>query len=242
MKKLRLLIVEDEVPIRQGLTDVFTYHGYEVEVAENGEEGLKKALHGRYDLVILDVMLPLKDGFSVCDEIRQVDREQPIILLTAKTSEEDIITGLKLGADDYVAKPFSLQELLLRVEAVLRRSKKVREQRACIVLGDEIELDTNNLVGKYIGKRGAQSESEQIVFTRKEVELIEYLLRVEDRPVTRDELLSEVWGYGKAARIETRTVDIHIAKLRRKIERDPKNPQILLTVRGEGYKLKKGCE
>ena len=121
--KAHILIVEDEAAIRDGLTDVLVYHGFDVDAVADGKDGLKKALSGRYDLILLDVMLPGRDGFSICDEIRKADRAQPIIMLTAKTSDEDIVNGLTLGADDYVAKPFSIAQLVLRVKAVLRRSR-----------------------------------------------------------------------------------------------------------------------
>jgi DNA-binding response OmpR family regulator len=229
--KLKLLIVEDEQAILQGLLDVFIYHGYEVDSASDGEEGLSKALRHRYDLIMLDVMLPKRDGFSICNEIRARDRDQPIIMLTAKTSDEDIITGLTLGADDYVAKPFSVRELVLRVGAVLRRSRKLRDAQWQLLVADGISIDTRTLIGTKTDTK------DTIVFTRMEAEILDYLQNNTDRPVSRNELLSAVWGYAKDAQIETRTVDIHIAKLRKKIESDPKNPRYLLTVRNEGYRL-----
>jgi two-component system response regulator RegX3 len=230
-KKLTLLIVEDEPAIRTGLIDLFVYHGYEVEAAQDGRLGLDKALSGAYDLIILDIMLPTLDGFAICNAIRQHSREQPIIMLTAKTTDEDIITGLTLGADDYVAKPFSVRELVLRVEAVLRRSAKLRQHEAQLQIGPRLLIDTRNLVGTQAHR------PEPILFTRREIEILQYLKQHHDRPVSREELLAEVWGYAKASRLETRTVDIHMAKLRRKIEPDPKEPQLLVTVRGAGYKL-----
>jgi two-component system response regulator RegX3 len=229
--KLRLLIVEDEPAILQGLADVFVYHGYEIDTAADGELALEKFLKHSYDLIILDVMLPKRDGFSVCNAIRQRDRCQPVIMLTAKTSDEDIITGLTLGADDYVGKPFSVRELMLRVEAVLRRSQKIRDAQHQLTVAEGIAIDTRTLAGKVEG--GGNT----IMFTRREVDLLDYLQRNADRPVSRNELLTEVWGYSKGAQIETRTVDIHIAKLRRKIEPDPQNPRYLVTVRNEGYRL-----
>lgn len=226
--KRRILIVEDEEAIRKGLTDVLLYHGYKVQVAVDGAEAITKYTEEKPDLILLDVMLPKKDGYTVCNEIRSQDREQPIILLTAKTSDEDIITGLTLGADDYVGKPFSIRELMLRIEAVLRRSKKTIQEERQHSLGD-MTIDRSNLVGK----RG----TETIEFTRREIEIIDYLKLHSDRPVSRDELLSEVWGYKRSSSIETRTVDIHIAKLRKKLEQDAKDPKRLVTIRGEGYKL-----
>jgi two-component system response regulator RegX3 len=229
--KLTLLIIEDEPAILTGLVDVFVYHGYAVDAAQDGGSGLAQALAGNYDLIILDIMLPTLDGFTICNAIRQQSREQPIIILTAKTTDEDIITGLALGADDYVAKPFSVRELVLRVEAVLRRSAKLRQHEAQLRIGAQLLIDTRNLTGTQAGK------SDPLLFTRREIELLQYLKQHQDRPVSREELLAEVWGYAQATHLETRTVDIHIAKLRRKIEPNPKEPRCLVTIRGEGYKL-----
>lgn len=227
--KPRILIVEDEAAIRTGLIDVFVYHGYEVEAAAEGPEGLRKALSGGFDLVLLDVMLPGINGFDVCQRIRDQDRDQPIILLTAKSGDEDIIHGLSLGADDYVAKPFSVAQLVLRVQAVLRRTRKSAPEEALIRLGEDITIDTRNLELR----RGTTS----IAFTRREMDLLQYLHANAERPVSREELLHKVWGYARHLDVETRTVDIHIAKLRRKIETDTAEPCHLVTVRGAGYRL-----
>ena len=230
-KKIRILVVEDEQAIREGLIDVLVYHGYRADSAATGPEGLAAGQSGQYDLILLDIMLPGMDGYEVCNRIREDDRDQPIIMLTAKTSDEEIVQGLKLGADDYVAKPFSIQQLVLRIEAVLRRSKTGIEHAKTIQLGT-LEIDTENLCGK----RGAA----ETMFTKREIELLAYLAQHQDRPISREELLLKVWGYAKNLDIETRTVDIHIAKLRRKIETDPKTPTHLVTVRGAGYKLLTG--
>ena len=226
--KPRLLIIEDEESILQGLADVFVYNGYEVETAVEGHSGLEMALDGNYHLILLDIMLPGLDGFSICNRIREVDRNLPIIMLTAKTSEEDIIRGLKLGADDYIPKPFSVGQLLARVKAVLRRSGKLHTDMNAFSLGDLL-IHPERLVGTKDG--------EEIPFTHRELEILLYLSTAV-RPVSRQELLREVWGYANVDYIETRTVDIHIAKLRRKIERDASQPELLVTVRGEGYQLK----
>jgi DNA-binding response OmpR family regulator len=227
--KPRLLIVEDEAAICEGLIDVFVYHGFDVDSCDNGNEGLEKALTGRYDLVLLDVMLPGRNGFDICNDIRARDRDQPIIMLTAKSSDEEIIHGLKLGADDYVPKPFSVQQLVLRVRAVLRRSEAGRIDGGTITLVSGLVIDTRNLSG-----RGADRE---LTFTRREVDVLRYLAAHTVRAVPRDELLHKVWGYSRNLDIETRTVDIHIAKLRRKIEPNSKEPASLITVRGAGYRL-----
>jgi len=227
--KPRILVVEDEAAIREGLTDVLVYHGYRVDAVADGREGLKKALSGQYDLLLLDVMLPGRDGFAICDEVRKVDREQPIILLTAKTGDEDIVNGLSLGADDYIGKPFSIAELVLRVKAVLRRSRTGVALAAEIRLAGDIAIDTRNLAGSRAG--------EPLQFTRREIEILQYLQQNSDRPVSREELLTRVWGYDRTADIETRTVDLHNPKLRRKIEPDAKEPRNLITVRSAGYRL-----
>ncbi|NIB41626.1 response regulator transcription factor [Pseudomaricurvus alkylphenolicus] len=227
-RKLNLLIVEDEPAIRTGLVDVFVFHGFEVEFAEDGNTGLTKALSGRFDMILLDIMLPGIDGYEICRRIREQDRDQPIIMLTAKSSDEEIIQGLTLGADDYVAKPFSVAQLVLRVQSVLRRSRALQEQQNRLQLGDT-SIDLENLNG-CCGDR-------PLAFTRREIEVLQYLLAHSERPVPREELLNKVWGYDRTMDIETRTVDIHIAKLRRKLEMDPKHPKHLVTVRGAGYRL-----
>jgi len=224
--KPRILIVEDETAIRTGLVDVFVYHGYDVDYAEHGEEGLSKALSGLFDLILLDVMLPGIDGFEICNRIRQQDRQQAVIMLTAKTSDEDIVEGLTLGADDYVSKPFSVTQLLLRVQAVLRRSGVGDTSNRKINFANGLQVDTENL-----------SATGGIVFTRREMDVLQYLYSQSERPVPREELLIKVWGYASHMEIETRTVDIHIAKLRRKIETNSTVPECIVTVRGAGYRL-----
>jgi len=231
-EKARILIVEDEVAIRTGLIDVFTYHGYQTAYAGEGAEGLRMALGGQYDLVLLDVMLPGMDGFRICQCIREQLPDQAVIMLTAKNDDEDIVRGLSLGADDYVSKPFSVTQLVLRVQAVLRRTRPDAPPDQQIRLRDGLALDSLNLSG--------QRDGEAIGFTRREMEVLSYLYAHRERPVSREELLSSVWGYARELHIETRTVDIHIAKLRRKIESDPKSPRHLLTVRGAGYRLVAG--
>ncbi len=225
--KPKLLIVEDEAAIRVGLIDVFVFHGFEVDSAEHGEDGLRKALSGLYDMILLDVMLPGMNGFDICQRIREQDRQQPVIMLTAKTSDEDIVQGLTLGADDYVAKPFSVTQLVLRVQAVLRRAGIGEQLQREIRLQNGLVIDTDNL----------NIIDSDVVFTRREMDVLQYLYRQSDRPVSREELLIKVWGYASDMDIETRTVDIHIAKLRRKIETDPSNPAAIITVRGAGYRL-----
>ena len=227
-KQMRILVVEDEEAIRTGLIDVLVFHGYDVDSAATGPDGLEKALTGKFELILLDIMLPGMDGYEICERIRAEDRNQPIIMLTAKTSDEEIVQGLKMGADDYVPKPFSIQQLVLRVEAVLRRSGAGQEMARTLCVGG-IDIDTENLNGCKDGT--------EITFTKREIEVLCYLAQNSDRAVSREELLSKVWGYARNLDIETRTVDIHIAKLRRKIETDNKAPELLITVRGAGYRL-----
>lgn len=232
MRRPKILIIEDEAAIRTGLVDALVYHGFDVDAEAEGRRGLERALAGTFDLVLLDIMLPGIDGYEICDRIRQTDRRQAIIMLTARTSDEDIIAGLELGADDYVAKPFSVAQLVLRVKAVLRRTRIGIEADARLELPGGFEIDMRNLSGR--------SRDGELAFTRREIEILDYLRVNAERPVSRDELLNKVWGYDRHADLETRTVDIHIAKLRRKIELDPKSPRNLVTVRGAGYRLNLG--
>ena len=229
-RKQRLLIVEDEEAIRTGLIDVFVYHGYDVNAESDGKRGLERALGGGFDLVLLDVMLPSMNGFDICDAIRKQDREQPVIMLTAKVSDEDIVNGLKLGADDYIGKPFGIQELVLRVEAVLRRSDRAGADERELDLGDGLIVDSRGAL--RIARRRRRR-----VHAPRDRAAESPVPASRTGPVSRAELLNAVWGYAKHLDIETRTVDIHVAKLRRKIERDPKQPERLVTVRGAGYRL-----
>ncbi len=228
-KKLTILVVEDEQAILAGLIDVLVFHGYEVDSASDGTTGLQKSLTGQYDLLLLDVMLPGVSGFDICNQVREQDKEQAIIMLTAKSSDEDIVQGLQYGADDYVAKPFSVAQLVLRIQAVLRRTASAMHEAKHIVIANNLSVDVENLTGKR--------DDQTMSFTRKEMDMLQYLSSHSERPVSREELLNKVWGYNKNMEIETRTVDIHIAKIRRKIELNHKHPLHLITVRGAGYRL-----
>ena len=224
--KARILVVEDDSAILKGLCDVLVFNGYSADGVADGTKGCESALSGQYDLVLLDVMLPGMDGFSICREIRRQRPVQPVIILTAKGSEDDVVAGFTAGADDYVSKPFSLRELMVRVEAVLRRSGKP--------LGDEqihyadIRFDGLNL------QVVCQDRSEAL--TRREMDIIVYLFRHRERIVSKGELLTEVWHY-KDPDVETRTVDIHMLKLRKKIASLADGRVLIQTVRGEGYRL-----
>jgi DNA-binding response OmpR family regulator len=221
-----ILVVEDDPAILHGLLDVFMFHGYAVQGAEDGAEGLRRSIEGDYDLILLDLMLPKVDGLTICREVRRVRPLQAIIMLTAKGSEGDIVEGFKAGADDYVSKPFSLRELMVRVEAVLRRAGKTVGDERVMVAG--IHFDGRNLLASF--------EDRSAELTRREMDIIVYLHRHRDRIVSKKELLKEVWDYADPD-VETRTVDIHMLKLRKKI--NSLNPEITLfpTVRGEGYRL-----
>lgn len=224
--KARILIVEDDQAILNGLSDVLVFNGYAVHGVEDGAEGLETILSEQFDLVLLDVMLPNLDGFSICNRVREVNPSQPIIMITAKGSEDDIVTGFKAGADDYVPKPFSLRELIVRVEAVLRRSGKH--------LGDD-RIECQGIV--FDGKNLRALFDDQIIdLTRREMDIMVYLYRYQDRIVTKKELLREVWHYADA-NIETRTIDIHMLKLRKKIATLNERADLIKTVRGEGYRL-----
>ena len=224
--KATILIVEDDPAILNGLMDVLIFNGYAVEGLADGNLGLSRGLGQVFDLIILDVMLPGTDGFTICREIREKRPEQAIMMLTAKGAEDDIVTGFKSGADDYLSKPFSLRELMVRIEAILRRSGKLSNDTSVQING--IEFDGNNLRAVKGDKR--------VDLTRREMEIIAYLFQHSSRIVSKKELLTQVWHY-KDATIETRTVDIHMLKLRKKITSLIGDTPLIETVRGEGYRL-----
>ena len=224
--KARILVVEDDPALLRGLVDVLVYNGYAVKDADDGGQGLDAGLNERFDLILLDVMLPTLDGFSICKEIRQKKPDQGIIIITAKGSEDDIVTGFNAGADDYISKPFSLREVMVRVEAVLRRIGKNPGDME--IRFHDIFFDGKNLIVEY--------QNETVELTRKEMDIIAYLYRYRDRIVSKKELLTEVWQYADAD-IETRTVDIHMLKLRKKIALLIGDTPLITTIRGEGYRL-----
>jgi len=224
--KASILIVEDDPAILNGLTDVLIFNGYAVEGIADGNQGLSKGLGKVFDLIILDVMLPGTDGFTICREIRENRPEQAIMMLTAKGAEDDIVTGFKSGADDYLSKPFSLRELMVRIEAILRRSGKLAGDMSMEING--IVFDGNNL--------RAVKGQKRVDLTRREMDIVAYLYQNKSRIVSKQELLTQVWHY-KDATIETRTVDIHMLKLRKKITALVGDIPLIETVRGEGYRL-----
>lgn len=224
----KILVVDDEQNMRTGLKDNLEFEGYDVETANDGEQGLKKIFEGSYNLIILDVMMPKKSGFDVCKEIRKAGMTTPVILLTAKGEEIDKVVGLEIGADDYVTKPFSLRELLARVKAILRRSENL------VMNEEDREVKIGRLEINFSGYK-ATSKNRGVAMSHKEFEILHHLWKHRNSTVSREDLLTEIWGYDETP--TTRTVDNFILKLRQKIEIDSNHPQIILTVHGIGYKL-----
>jgi DNA-binding response OmpR family regulator len=222
----RILIIEDELPMRTALQDVLDAEGYRVLSAADGESGLRRAIEEKPDLVLLDIMMPRLDGYAVCAELRRLSNPVPILMLTAKGQVEDRVTGLDAGADDYLVKPFSTEELLARVRALLRRTQRQAKALEGIKLGD-VEID----LVRQTAKRGRKS----LHLTAKEFAVLRLMAETPGQPVPRERFLDVVWGY--AAFPTTRTVDNHIASLRSKIERDPIEPRWIKTMHGVGYKL-----
>ena len=228
----RILVIEDETPIRRGLVDALSHSGYLPLEAADGRAGLDLALTAEYDLLVLDLMLPKVAGLEILQQLRQVRPAVPVIILTALGNEGDRVRGLKLGADDYVVKPFSVKELLARVEAVLRRSaERPSDLRRFAIPGGLADLDRCEL---------RFDDGHRCELSQREMELLRYLVRNANRAVSRDEILTRVWGLGSASNIVTRTVDMHVARLREKLRDDVSNPRVLLTVRGKGYMYANG--
>ncbi len=223
----RILVLEDDAAIRQGVVDALQFEGYEVVESGNGRIGLDMAMKFNYDLLLLDLILPEIDGLHILREVKSARPLLPVIIVTARGSETERIRGLKLGADDYVVKPFSVRELLARVEAVLRRSpERPLDLQDVPVHGGRVDLARCEVVFAS-GERKELSE--------RETELLRYLANNAGRAISREELLSHVWRVNPDA--ETRTVDMHIARLREKLRNDPIHPDVILTVRGKGYML-----
>lgn len=224
MKKI--LIIEDEESILMALEDNLRMEGYKVASAVDGEQGLSAARKHKFDLIILDIMLPKMDGFEVCKHLRKEEITTPILMLTAKSQEIDKVLGLELGADDYVTKPFSSRELLARVKALLRRAEKISQDTGKYSFGD-IEVDFTRYETK---KKGTL-----VYLSALEFDLLRFLIEHKGQVLSRDSILDEVWG--DDVYVQPRTVDKHIAELRKKIENDPSNPKHILGVRGVGYKF-----
>ncbi len=221
----RVLVIEDDAAIRRGIVDALEFNGYEVLETGNGEDGLDMALKFSYELLLLDLILPRRDGLEILRELRAARPTLPVIVLTARGSETERVRGLKLGADDYVVKPFSVKELLARIEAVLRRSaERPLDVQEVPVPGGVADLARCEARFDN-GKRAELSE--------REIELLRYLASNPGRAISREELLGRVWRVSPGA--ETRTVDMHVARLREKLRADPTKPDVILTVRGKGY-------
>jgi two-component system alkaline phosphatase synthesis response regulator PhoP len=226
--RANVLFVEDEEALRMTVGDRLRNEGYAVECAADGDDGFAKATQVPFDLIILDVMLPRKSGFDVCRDIRQAGLITPILMLTARGQTSDKVSGLKIGADDYVTKPFNMLELMARVEALLRRapSRPLVQTGTCSF--GSIRVD---LVGTETTRDG-----EVLSLSAREFQLLRYFIERRGATLSREELLKQVWGY--SADMYTRTVDVHVASLRQKLEEDPKQPKFILTVQGLGYKFR----
>jgi len=225
--KLAMLVVEDEAALRTGLCDLLAFRGYAPTAVESGEAGLRAALDQRFALVLLDVMLPGLSGLDVCRELRAARPEQPILLLTARGAEEDVVEGFRRGADDYVTKPFSIAELMARIEALLRRSGK-------LPMSEQPPFELGPWRIEPAARRGSSGDRE-IELSARELAMLALFARERGRIVSRRRLLREVWGLSRVEAIRTRTVDVHVAKLRRKL--GFAEDGMLETVRGEGYRL-----
>mgnify|MGYP001281167722 CR=1 FL=1 len=225
----RILIIEDETPMRTALADVLDGEGFRPLTAADGEIGLRKAAAEKPDLILLDIMMPKLDGFAVCAELRRLGHAVPVLMLTAKGQIEDRVAGLDVGADDYLVKPFSTEELLARVRALLRRAQKHGHALTKLKLGD-VEID--------LARQTAMRRRKQVHLTAKEFAMLRLLAEAAGEPVSREKFLDVVWGYTSFP--TTRTVDNHIASLRAKLEKNPEAPRWIKTVHGVGYRLESG--
>ncbi|HTN74570.1 MAG TPA: response regulator transcription factor [Pirellulaceae bacterium] len=228
-----ILTIEDDAAIRRGIVDALTYAGYRVLQAGRGDEGFVIALQQQYDLLLLDLVLPGKQGLDILRDVRAARPTLPVIILTARGEEQDRVDGLRLGADDYVVKPFSVKELLARVEAVLRRSP-------------ERPLDLEEIrfpggVADFARRELRFHDGERTELSEREAELLRYLVTNAGRALNRDELLTNVWRINPQG-LPTRTIDMHVARLREKLRDDPTSPRVLLTVRGKGYMFAQSTE
>lgn len=222
-----ILLVEDEAGLRMTLGDRLATEGYQVDYATNGDEAYDKATRLPFDLILLDVMLPRKSGFDVCRDIRRAGLITPILMLTARGQTVDKVLGLKIGADDYLTKPFEMMELMARIEALLRRAPtKPASPQALFHIGPL----TVDLRGTSVSREG-----KPIRLSAREFQLLRYFIEHRGATLSRDQILKDVWGY--SADTFTRTVDVHVASLRQKLEKDSKQPEMILTVQGLGYKF-----
>jgi two-component system, OmpR family, alkaline phosphatase synthesis response regulator PhoP len=223
----KILIVEDEAGLVTALRDRLRKEGYVVSVAKDGTSGLELATRERFDFIILDLMLPGQSGLTVCQKLRQLGSNTPILMLTARRQTMDKVIGLRTGADDYLTKPFQMAELLARIDALLRRVGQGTGTTAVRYQIGPVHIDMRRTEVSRNGRL--------IPLSAKEFQLLRYFVEHRGTTLSREELLHEVWGYGTLP--STRTVDVHVAWLRQKLENDPKNPQLILTVVGLGYKF-----
>jgi len=226
MSRERILTIEDDPAIRRGIVDALRFAGYRTLEAADGEAGMEMALRRQFDLLLLDLVLPGRDGFEILEEVRRLRPTLPVIILTARGEEDDRIRGLRDGADDYVVKPFSVKELLARVEAVMRRTAERPTDVAQIKIPGGLIDMARREVRFDDGRRTELSE--------RELELVHYLAGNSGRAIAREELLANVWRISPKG-LSTRTIDMHIARLREKLEQDLSRPAVILTVRGKGY-------
>lgn len=223
-----VLLVEDEEGLRMTVGDRLRKDGYRVDYAMDGDDAFEKATQAPFDLIILDIMLPRRDGFTVCRDIRQAGLITPILMLTARAQTTDKVKGLRIGADDYVTKPFDMQELMARAEALIRRAPIKPTTSTDVFHFGSLRID---LRGTELARDG-----KLVNLTAREFELLRYFIEHGETTLSRDELLKEVWGYSTGA--FTRTVDVHVASLRQKLEKDPKHPKFIVTIQGLGYKFR----
>jgi two-component system, OmpR family, alkaline phosphatase synthesis response regulator PhoP len=223
----RILLVEDEPGLVLTLTDRLVKEGFVVESARDGESGLQRAANEAFDLILLDVMLPRKNGLDVCRDLRQLGVQTPVIMLTARGQIVDKVVGLKLGADDYVTKPFEMIELLARIEALLRRTPAPAAIQSEVYQFGAVRVDFR--------RAEVYCDDRPVELSAREFQLLRYFIDKRGNTISREELLNEVWGYN--AMPSTRTVDVHIAWLRQKLEANPRHPQFILTIHGLGYKF-----
>jgi len=228
MSMKRILVIEDDAAIRRGIVDALQFHGYGTMEAADGESGLEAAVRCECDLILLDLVLPGPDGLEILKQVRIGRPTLPVIILTARGEEEDRVSGLRLGADDYVVKPFSVKELLARVEAVLRRTPG----RPC----EAGEVRVPGGVADLARCEVRFEDGERHELSEREADLLRYLARNPGRPISRDELLLRVWRIDPGGS-DTRTIDMHVVRLREKLRDDPSDPRVIITVRGRGYML-----
>jgi len=226
MAKRRILVIEDDAAVRRGIVDALHFAGFETLESDNGDSGIETAVRARYDLLLLDLVLPGRDGLDILREVRETRPSLPVIILTARGEEADRLLGLRLGADDYVVKPFSVKELLARAKVVLRRSPERPS--------DIVEVAIPGGVADLARCEVRFDDGERCELTERESELLRYLARNPRRVVSRQEVLSRVWRMNPEG-LDTRTIDMHVARLRHKVRDDPDRPRVILTVRGRGY-------